>query len=621
MTRLSKLLGIALAAAVGASAMLATGALASHTKHHKPHRHHKVVRHRTPRLRPMRIHCGMVVMRSIKVLNNLTCPVPSHPGPPGHGTPPFGLLVVGSHITVDLNGHTLNGPRVPGTSEDLALGHSVEVLGVGLNKANHDIVENGTVRHFDAGVSDSFGNHNTIRNITSEDNHNYEVVSGAIDYLPPSPGSATMAATGTGTTSYSYEIATAQAPNPAKTPGDNGTNGHSYTQDSLVSDASTKATPSSTKLMNSATLSATNYNTITFTGVGVGPGAAYATGYRILRSVNGGPFMWIGTVTPSSTTNTYTFVDQGQSAGSSYTPVQLASHNVSKDDTCDNGDGIIVDASNYDTVTSNTLMDNGPFSGVALVGEYNGKSYDGAGHNLVEYNTIMHNAVLNQDPGYNNPHNAGMNAYCGTGPGGGGMTRGRTVQDSGIRLEGPNAQHNLVRFNHVTSSGFNGIAIHSYVCTPSNESSNGVEAQPAGVPNSFNTITRNTVSYTGEFTPPADETNLDGIGWLASGPNNVVCVSPQNTVTNNLSFGNKRDGIYMGGRANHGNYVAGNVVRNNTNDGIEVAAGGPGYGKNTFTKNHGYANGNFDAQDENTNCGQNSWIANVFTKVSPSCIH
>jgi hypothetical protein len=606
MTRTTKLLGLVVALSVLASAVAVSTAVARHDKGQRATARHQAKFKGT---RATAVHCGMVVTTSIVMANDLTCPVPAHPGMPPAGTPPFGLLVPPGteHITINLAGHTLTGPRFPGKSADATLGHSVEMNGIQLSGASHVTVENGTIQHFDAGVVDGGGNHNHLERLIVKDNHNYETVNGAVDYLPPSPNLVSVTPTGTVTTAttYTYSIATAQVPDPTTTLGDNGTDGHSYTQDSLVG--------SSITVTNNSTLApGSNYNTVTFTGVA----PAYATGYRILRSVNGGAPVLIGTVAVNPTSNTYTFVDSGQTTSTTpYYPVSLENNNVSVDDTCNNGDGIEIDASNYDTVDHNVASGNGPFSGISMIGEYNGKSYDGAMHNHVFANKLSHNAVLNLDPGYNNPHNAGMSAYCGTGPGGGGMTRGREVQDSGIRLEGPNAQHNLVEHNVVGGSGFNGIAIHSYVCSSSGP-------QPNAVPNSYNTITRNIVFDTGKYTPAGLETMFDGIGWLASGPSNIVCVSPDNTVTDNRSYDNLRDGIYMGGRANGGNYVAGNVVRDNASNGIEVAKGGPGWGNppNTFTHNVGSGNAGYDGFDGNPGCAGDMWSADVFGKVNQACV-
>lgn len=630
MNRTTRALGTAIVMALLTSALFAGGAFAHHSaQHHKAshHKHHKVSHHRHHRhhkrsrssLRPTRIHCGMLVTHSIKVLNDITCPVPSNPGPPGKGTPPFGLLVMGArNVVVDLNGHTLSGPRVPGASADERLGHGVEMIGVQLMHSTRVTVEKGTIRHFDAGIDDSMDTHNVFTHLTLEDNHNYEVVNGAVDYLPPSPTltsvgvNGTTGATGTtgsDATTYSYEVATTQVANPASTLGDNGSDGHSYTEDSLTSN--------SKSVVNSATLSSTHYNTVAFNGAG----SNFATGYRVLRSINGGPYVWLGTVTPGAyDTNTFMFVDNGQAPSGSgpYDSVSLSNNNVSVDDSCNNGDGIVVDASSYDTVENSYMADNGPFSGVAMVGEFNPqtKSYTGADYNRIIDNTMYHNAVENYDPGFNNPRNRGLSAYCGTGPGGGGMTRGRLVQDSGIRVEGPNAQHNLVQGNNVIGSGFNGIALHSYVCNDQ------TGPQPNGEPNSFNTINANHISYTGEFTPAGDETDLDGIGWLASGPPNIVCVSPNNTVTNNVSTHNDRDGIFMGGRANSGNTVTGNTVTDNAQDGIQADQGAQGFGNppNVFKNNTGSGNAKDDGFDGNANCAGDQWSGDHFSTVNQPCV-
>lgn len=563
------------------------------------------------------VTCGEQISSSITVANDLTCPV--------NAAAPFGLVVMGkSKITVDLNGHKISGPRVLGASADVAVGHSVEMTGVALFGSGAVTVKNGTITHFDAGVSDTYGTANKFVNLKVVDNRNYGVVSGDIDYLPGGSRLSSVVATGTGTTTYTYFVATAQtlgAP-------DNGTDGHSYTQDSTISGG--------LPVPNASPLSSTNYNTLSVKGPGPGNvnGSATANvGVRIIRQVGTGALQLLATV---ANTGIFTFKDDGSydAGATSYTAVSLANLNIGKDDTCDNGDGILLTASTKDVVASNTAAGNGPFSGVALIGNVNtaGTSWDPVSKNTVSDNSISWSSpVLNVDPGFNNWRNAHLNAYCGTGVGGGGMTRGRTDQDSAVRLEGPNAISNTVDSNAISNAPFNGIAIHSYVCGPP------PPGNPPGLPNSYNTIDSNSISGTGANVPAsAGETNFDGIGWLSSGPSGTVCPSPNNTVTNNVSFNNLRNGIYMGGRANNSNTVAQNTVYGNSNDGIFVdlgcsppsTCGGtfPTFGNNTFTQNVGYSNGaaggygstTFDAVDRNPNCNGDSWSADTFTAASPS---
>jgi parallel beta-helix repeat protein len=150
----------------------------------------------------------------------------------------------------------------------------------------------------------------------------------------------------------------------------------------------------------------------------------------------------------------------------------------------------------------------------------------------------------------------------------------------------------------------------------------GGTPQPNGVPNSYNTILGNTVWDTGRYTPAGAETNLDGIGFLASGPANVVCVSGNNKVMKNNVLANRRDGIFVGGRANSGNLIMGNSARGNWRNGITASLGGPGWGNppNQFMQNSGSGNGVMDATDLNPNCGGDVWSANTFAKVAPACV-
>ena len=274
---------------------------------------------------------------------------------------------------------------------------------------------------------------------------------------------------------------------------------------------------------------------------------------------------------------------------------------------CDYGDGIVVDGASGDHVTNNHTMNNGPFSGIALI--------ETANHNTVDGNYSVDNNVANILPN-------GQNGPCG--PFGEGGTVGRPYQDIGIRVEGPGATNNTVSHNVVQNNMLNGISLHGYVCHPPN----GAPPQPN---NTGNTITSNSVSSNG-FGDPTDP--QDGIAILIQGPTTIVCPATNNTIVNNTSSGNARYGIYGGGRDTHDNNISYNVVTGNTLDGIHLdgPTGAPACGPgtrvspcpgaigNTLIGNVGSGNSRFDGFDGNPNCDNNTWQGNRFTTVNQACV-
>lgn len=86
-----------------------------------------------------------------------------------------GLRVVASHITVDLNGHTVTGRNTRNTTER-------EQVGINLmNVTGVTVTGPGTVQHFDAGVAVNGGSQNQIVNLTARDNVNHVVLTGAMN--------------------------------------------------------------------------------------------------------------------------------------------------------------------------------------------------------------------------------------------------------------------------------------------------------------------------------------------------------------------------------------------------------------------------------------------------------
>jgi parallel beta-helix repeat protein len=273
---------------------------------------------------------------------------------------------------------------------------------------------------------------------------------------------------------------------------------------------------------------------------------------------------------------------------------------------CDYGDGIAVFNSSNNRIDNNTVANNGPLSGIALV-----ENSDG---NVLSNNQVVDNDVLNRtrddDP---------RNTICGTAMAQGPMTRGRLVQSIGIRVEGPGADANRIEGNQVHRNALTGIALHGYVCNSPNP---GVPAQPN---NGDNRIVGNTVTQTGLRTHGLDRL-ADGIASLQQGPATVVCVAHGNTIERNTSTGNFRDGINLGGRGSHDNVVSHNTVNDNVRNGlaltgpITMPVARPGAVDNTLIANRGQGNGEFDGADFNPRCDNNTWRANRFATVNQPCV-
>ncbi|HWH33728.1 MAG TPA: NosD domain-containing protein [Acidimicrobiales bacterium] len=278
---------------------------------------------------------------------------------------------------------------------------------------------------------------------------------------------------------------------------------------------------------------------------------------------------------------------------------------------CNYGDGIAVNESSNNLIERNWVYGNGPYSGISLIEE-------GSDGNIVRNNRVEDNNLTNL-----RPQNPEQNSLCGaTLPGTPGMQRGRTVQNIGIRIEGPGADNNRVTSNQVTNNALVGISIHSYVC-------NAQPGDPRGDsnPNLHNRIDRNHVSGTGNETVELDAF-ADGIGLLAQGPiGNVTCGSDQNTVSHNVSVDNRRHGISVN-RHNDENTILRNMANDNDVDGITVAANAPteagpdpfGASDNTLRENRAANNGRFDGSDFNPNCDNNAWINNIFITVNQECV-
>ena len=300
---------------------------------------------------------------------------------------------------------------------------------------------------------------------------------------------------------------------------------------------------------------------------------------------------------------------------------------------CNFGDGIVLDSSSNNRVTLNRAVYNGPFAGITLL--------DNSDDNVVTRNQAVNQTVSNVNPAFVSPDNPEGLGPCGPFTEAG--TVGRPHQDIGIRIEGPGADRNRVDSNQVVGNQLDGITIHGYICHPPG----GRPSQPN---NGGNVISNNSVQRNGFAAP--NETQ-DGIAILSQGPATVVCVAFGNSILGNISVGNARHGIFLGGRGSHDNNVSNNVVRNNgfgctgptfspsgqpscgPGDGIFVTGPGnatsscgpgtlvrpcPGAINNRFVGNTGSGNAEHDGHDANPNCDNNLWQGNRFGTVNQACV-
>ncbi len=318
--------------------------------------------------------------------------------------------------------------------------------------------------------------------------------------------------------------------------------------------------------------------------------------------------------------------------------------------TCNYGDGITTLDSSFNTIKDNTVSGNGPYSGISLVGDSNSNTVSG---NAVSENDLLNNGVtdgagnpvfVDSRPTITNPDGTTSpnprrgfhtspstpgavrpQSMCGaTEIGTPGMGRGREVQSIGVRVEGPGADENVVDKNNVTKGGLAGISLHSYVLIPA------APNVPVGSSNRNNVVSSNMVTKTGFDTNTIDSF-ADGIASLSSGPvGTVTRPSDTNTIVKNRSTNNFRHGISLG-RLSFDNTVDKNTVNNNGGSGIFVA--GPvaprpttpgfdpqGAHDNSLSNNMGSGNGVFDGNDQNPNCGTNTWKNNRFRTVNAPCV-
>lgn len=180
------------------------------------------------------------------------------------------------------------------------------------------------------------------------------------------------------------------------------------------------------------------------------------------------------------------------------------------------GDGIAVFSSDGNRIVGNRVVHNGPWSGITLLGD----AAAGSSRNVIAGNVVRDNNVPEFD-------DEGEMSW---------------KSDTGIAIEGPGATHNQILGNVVEGSGVHGILVKP-ACSMGYDISAGC---PGTVANDFNVIRGNKVSANG-FGEPIDWGPIgDGITLLAMGPAEVR-MPAHNTIEDNISHGNMRNGISLGG--------------------------------------------------------------------------
>jgi parallel beta-helix repeat protein len=206
----------------------------------------------------------------------------------------------------------------------------------------------------------------------------------------------------------------------------------------------------------------------------------------------------------------------------------------------DFGDGITLKDSNSNIIRGNTLRENGPFSGISLVGA--------CAKNEIRDNLITDNNMLPGDP-----------------------SMGR--QDMGIRLEGPAANNNKIIGNTITGSGAEGICILPTCTDP--------QAGCAGTPgNEGNEVAEN-LSHNNGTSGQGSGIRLFAVPQPVAASKTVI---RDNVTNDNRTFGIAIDAV---GSANPGppkNKATGNKGKGNGQfDGYDGNT--PGCGSNTWQGN------------------------------------
>lgn len=172
------------------------------------------------------------------------------------------------------------------------------------------------------------------------------------------------------------------------------------------------------------------------------------------------------------------------------------------------GDGITIQTSNGNTVTSNNVYRNGPFSGISIVGDATNAAATGSSGNTISGNVVVDNSIASSPSGPN--------------------------QDDGIRIEGPNATNTRMLGNRIQSNGLDGISVFA--------------DQGTGFRNSGSEIGGNTISGNGfhQFT----HRKGDGIVLFGAPGSTTVGGADNSSVHDNHVTDNAANGIRVASKAN-----------------------------------------------------------------------
>jgi parallel beta-helix repeat protein len=208
------------------------------------------------------------------------------------------------------------------------------------------------------------------------------------------------------------------------------------------------------------------------------------------------------------------------------------------------------------------------------------------------------------------------------------------VQDAGVRIEGPGANHNTVAGNHIVRSALAGVMVTAFR-NAFPEANNG-----------FNQIVGNSIFQTGlrtrEVQDTYDEYHSSGI-FLHNSGTTEVSLSFGNTIAGNISSDNVGGGIEVLGTfpgsgevGVGGNTITGNVANNNRltgillNEGVtdHIVSGNQAHGNGLDKAFIAHLNAQdpfllwvaADAADNNVHCDANVWSDNQFGTVNQKCV-
>lgn len=231
------------------------------------------------------------------------------------------------------------------------------------------------------------------------------------------------------------------------------------------------------------------------------------------------------------------------------------------------GEGIALWAAKDNLVEDNTITGNGPYAQIAF-------PYGSTGN--VIRNNVLDGATL-------------------TSPA---TTAGAP---SGMLLEGPGANNNIIEGNTITNNGAAGIRLQKYGCSTGNQ------------------IRDNEITNAGQALPNPSQDGPRGDGIDASGiPSTSLrsCATHDNVFEGNRIVDNRGHGLWLGAEASN-NHVDSNEVNDNGEDGIHVSAGAF---DNVLSNNEGARNGGYDGFDGSVDCGTNEWTGNAFETVNRPCV-